>query len=84
MDKAVNGTEGSSTDGRTSASILAQIWTAQGAGSRLASELRDALDAKPERFGRMQELTHLDVHWTGWGRAGALRRSHHQIGILAG
>jgi hypothetical protein len=46
---------------------LAQKWTAQRAGSCLAGELRDALNAAPARFGRMPGSTHPDSRWTSWG-----------------
>lgn len=55
------------TGGWAFANTLAQQWTAQRAGSRLVGELRDALNAAPERFGRMPGSTHPDGRWTSWG-----------------
>lgn len=49
------------------AHTLTQKWTAQRAGSRLVGELRNALNAAPERFGRMPGSTHPDGRWTSWG-----------------
>lgn len=49
------------------AHTLSQKWTAQRAGSRLVGELRDALNAAPERFGKMPGSTHPEGRWTSWG-----------------
>lgn len=49
------------------AHTLSQKWAAQRTGSRLVGELRDALNAAPERFGKMPGSTHPDGRWTSWG-----------------
>jgi hypothetical protein len=55
------------TCGWAFANTLAQQWKAQRAGSRLVGELRDALNAAPERFGRMPGSTNPNGRWTSWG-----------------
>ncbi|WP_156398864.1 hypothetical protein [Methylobacterium sp. Leaf469] len=60
------------TGGWAFAHTRSQKWTAQRAGSRLIGELRDALNAAPERFGKMPGSTHPDGRWTSWGVGVAL------------
>ncbi|MCJ2038811.1 hypothetical protein MKK55_07560 [Methylobacterium sp. J-059] len=55
------------TDGWAFANTLAQQWKAQRTGSRIVGELCEALNAAPERYGRMPGSTRLDGRWTSWG-----------------
>ncbi|WP_162560562.1 hypothetical protein [Methylobacterium durans] len=49
------------------ANTLEQKWIAQRAGSRLIRHMRDALNAAPERYGKMPGAEHLGGRWTSWG-----------------